>query len=205
MPIHPSSKYPTEIVSKEEFTLIGPFTARLKGFVARQRNVAVQSKAQQLYDSGPCATYQDGNANGYSYSPFNSNGSSGYPEVSSPQGGRDASSIPTWDPANASNNYSQARNHHHHHHHHQRSTKSRNQYSSKSALDQRGWAQNLDISSLSSDQMSGASSICEEQIEMVDYDSLLRHFKYEKVLGGPIMPGEAKSGQSDLSSVVRKA
>ena len=156
MPIHPSSQYPTEIVSKDEFTLIGPFTARLKGFIARQRekDPATGSK----YD--------------FMSSRFLSSGS-----------------VPASNAALAAGS--------------RRFKKSLHGFqfpkihSKKRALESRGW---------NNDEDSTVSSICEEQIEMIDYDSILRHFKYEKRLGGPIMPGEHKSRQSDLTSaLVRKA
>ena len=151
MPIHPSSKYPTEIVSKDEFTLIGPFTARLKGFIARQRNY---SSAGLKYNSS-----QLGRAD---------------------QVGSRFTSL----------NALSARH---------KPKKTVHSFSStKRALENRGWA--------SEDGGESASSICEEQIEMVDYDSLLRHFKYEKRLGAPIMPGELKNKENDLASeIVRKA
>lgn len=151
MPIHPSSKYPTEIVSKDEFTLIGPFTARLKGFVARQRNIA--SNALGIRING----VQDGATNRYDHRDV----------ASFPKRGKQKLTAHTLN-------------------------------STKRTLENRGWAMEEGGES--------ASSICEEQIEMVDYDSLLRHFKYEKRLGAPIMSGEIKNKENDLASeIVRKA
>lgn len=146
MPIHPSSKYPTEIVSKDEFTLIGPFTARLKGFVARQRNFTSTSSRT-----------------GRNREDFSSRFASG-------------ASLST------------------------RPKKIKHAYTASSmrSMENRGWSNDGNPDSV--------SSICEEQIELVDYDSLLRHFKYEKRLGGHIMPGELKNNRDDLASaMVRKA
>lgn len=156
MPIHPSSQYPTEIVSKDEFTLIGPFTARLKGFMARQREKDPATASKMDFMS----------------SRFLSSGSmtaSAFPLVSSK--GKFRKNL----------------------HGFSFSTKKR-------SIESRAWNANED------ENGGNVSSICEEQIEMIDYDSILRHFKYEKRLGGPIMPGEHKSRQSDLTSaLVRKA
>lgn len=162
MPIHPSSQYPTEIVSKDEFTLIGPFTARLKGFVARQRDGSSTSRPK------PNAPKPS---------------SSSLPDFAASQFASSAS-------LNARAQYRNS--------FHQFSKVS----SKKRSLDARNW----NIPDVSGSDSSSVSSICEEQIEMIDYDSILRHFKYEKRLGGPIMPGEAKSKQHDLTSaLVRKA
>jgi len=156
MPIHPSSKYPTEIVSKDEFTLIGPFTARLKGFVARQRNLS----SSGLGARSTAGQYGSGGR-------FEQTGARVLSTSFLPPRNKQKIAVHNWT-------------------------------STKRALENRGWA--------NEDGGESASSICEEQIEMVDYDSLLRHFKYEKKLGAPIMPGELKNKENDLASeIVRKA
>lgn len=147
MPIHPSSKYPTEIVSKDEFTLIGPFTSRLKGFVARQRNFAAAAQQRSL-----------------KYKNLSESRLTHLGDPSQPK----------------------------------KKTKLSYTTSLVRSLENRGWSNDGTTDSV--------SSICEEQIELVDYDSLLRHFKYEKLLGGAIMPGELKNKRDDLTSaMVRKA
>lgn len=175
MPIHPSSQYPTEIVSKDEFTLIGPFTARLKGFLARQREKDPASNS-----SAATATVSKLD---FMSSRFLSSGSVGGAATGS-MGGF-GSGVPNSKGKFRKNLHAFSKS-----------------SSKKRALESRGWSGNDE----GADYGAAGSSICEEQIEMIDYDSILRHFKYEKILGGPIMPGEHKSRQSDLASaLVRKA
>lgn len=149
IPIHPRSKPPIEIVSKEEFTLIGPFTSRLTGFVARQHTSNVPKTKLPKGVSPPV--------------PDSVHGSRAYPP-------RSKEKMPK-----SMHHLSQSKQRH---------------------LDNRTWYTNDDTT----------SSICEEQIAMIDYDSLLRHFRYEKRLDAPIMPGEIRGEQSELASeMVRKA